>query len=113
MTARESLERKIQKAATSQLQDQDLDESPAIVLAERGWHPGVIGIVAGRLAEKFHRPTVLIALDEIGNRPGMGSARTACGIDLFQALTACRAVPAVLRWAPRRGRVEDQRDPGG
>src|SRR5581483_8531728 len=38
-------------------------EAPAYVLAGEGWHPGVIGIVASRIAERHHRPTVLIALD--------------------------------------------------
>jgi single-stranded-DNA-specific exonuclease len=40
---------------------------PALVLAGRGWHSGVIGIVAGRLAEHYHRPTILISLDELGD----------------------------------------------
>ena len=51
--------------------------------------PGVIGIVAGRLAEKYHRPVVIIALDQVGSKPGTGSARTAGGLDLHKALTAC------------------------
>lgn len=87
--SRESLERKILTAANKQVRDQSLAEGPAIVLAERDWHPGVIGIVAGRLAEKYHRPTILIAQDETGNRPATGSARSACGVDLYAALQHC------------------------
>jgi single-stranded-DNA-specific exonuclease len=49
----------------------------------------VIGIVAGRLAEKFHRPVVLIAWDQMGVRPGIGSARSIPGFDLNAALQAC------------------------
>jgi single-stranded-DNA-specific exonuclease len=88
--SRESLERSIYLAANKQIQEQcDLDADAAIVLAGRGWHPGVIGIVAGRLAEKHHRPVVLIALDEVGVKPGIGSARSIPGIDLHAALSSC------------------------
>ncbi len=83
---RQTLERSIQLAATKQAKEQfDLDSEPALVLAERGWHPGVIGIVAGRLADKFHRPVVLVAWDPLGIKPGIGSAQRAglqspCGL---------------------------------
>jgi single-stranded-DNA-specific exonuclease len=49
----------------------------------------VIGIVAGRLAEKHHRPVVMIALDSIGAKPGIGSGRSVPGFDLHEALAAC------------------------
>jgi single-stranded-DNA-specific exonuclease len=58
----------------------------AYVLAAERWHPGVIGIVASRLAERHRRPVVLIALD--GER-GRGSGRSIEGFDLFEGLTAC------------------------
>jgi single-stranded-DNA-specific exonuclease len=60
-----------------------------LVLAHHQWHPGVIGIVAGRLAEKYHRPVVLVAADPLGVRPGIGSARSISGFDLHAAFTAC------------------------
>ena len=59
------------------------------MLADRGWHPGVIGIVAGRLAERFHRPVVMISWDKAGMRPGIGSARSVPGFDLHAALAEC------------------------
>ena len=65
------------------------DNDAAMVLAGRGWHPGVIGIVAGRLAEKHHRPVVLIAQDELGVKPGIGSVRSMPGFHVHEALTAC------------------------
>jgi single-stranded-DNA-specific exonuclease len=49
----------------------------------------VIGIIAGRLAEHYHRPTVLISLDELGAKPGMGSGRSVAGFNLHAALVAC------------------------
>jgi single-stranded-DNA-specific exonuclease len=65
-----------------------LGESPAYVLAGEGWHAGVIGIVASRLAERHHRPVVMIALE--GER-GRGSARSIEGFDLLGGLRACAA----------------------
>jgi single-stranded-DNA-specific exonuclease len=65
----------------------DLDERRAFVLASEGWHAGVIGIVASRLAETHHRPVVLIAME--GDR-GRGSGRGGCeAFDLLAGLTAC------------------------
>jgi len=60
-------------------------ERPAYVLAGDDWHPGVIGIVASRVAERHHRPAVLIALDGDG---GTGSGRSIPGFDLLAGLTA-------------------------
>src|SRR3546814_672990 len=53
-----------------------------------GWHPSVIGIVAGRLKEKLHRPAIVIALDEDGG--GKGSGRSISGVDLGAAILAAK-----------------------
>jgi single-stranded-DNA-specific exonuclease len=58
----------------------------SIVLWSEQWHPGVIGIVASRLVERFRRPTILIALRD---GMGRGSGRSVSGLDLNQALGAC------------------------
>ncbi|HVU90030.1 MAG TPA: single-stranded-DNA-specific exonuclease RecJ [Pirellulales bacterium] len=88
--SRQSLERSILLAAGAQAQAQfDAGQDAALVLAERGWHPGVIGIVAGRLVDRHHRPVVMVAFDEMGQKPGTGSARSIPGFDICQALTAC------------------------
>ncbi|HEX3875278.1 MAG TPA: single-stranded-DNA-specific exonuclease RecJ [Solirubrobacteraceae bacterium] len=63
-------------------------ELPAYVLAGEGWHPGVIGIVAARIAERHHRPTVMIALDSDGG-PATGSCRSIPAFDLLGGLRAC------------------------
>ena len=60
---------------------------PVVVAAGRGWHPGVIGIVAGRLKELYHRPTCVIALD---GDTGKGSGRSMPGFDLGAAVLAAR-----------------------
>jgi single-stranded-DNA-specific exonuclease len=87
---RQTLERSVYRAAHKLAHEGcDPRRVPALVLAERGWHPGVIGIVAGRLAERYHRPVVLVSLDELGAKPGTGSGRSVPGFDLHLALAAC------------------------
>ena len=64
--------------------------SAAIVVGSRGWHPGVVGIVASRLMRHFHRPTIVIGFDEDGI--GKGSGRSIPGFSLVRALEACNGV---------------------
>ncbi len=65
----------------------DLSREKALVLSGEEWHQGVIGIVAARIRDLFHRPTVIIAME---NGVGKGSARSMAGFDLHEALTQCR-----------------------
>jgi single-stranded-DNA-specific exonuclease len=64
----------------------DVENDKAIILASEGWHQGVIGIVASRLVEKFHLPTIMIAID---GGEGKGSARSIPGFHLCDALKEC------------------------
>jgi single-stranded-DNA-specific exonuclease len=64
----------------------DLAQAYGLVLAREGWHPGVIGIVASRLVERFGRPTILVALE---GEEGRGSGRSIPGFDLHAALVHC------------------------
>ena len=66
-----------------------------VVAAGPGWHPGVIGIVAGRLKEKLARPVIVIAIDEHG--VGKGSGRSIAGVDLGAAVLAAKEAGIV--WA--------------
>ncbi len=87
---RKTLERSIYLAAKKQAREQfDPEADAALVLAARGWHAGVIGIVAGRLAEKFHRPVVLLSQDELAAKPAVGSGRSVPGFNLCAAFSAC------------------------
>jgi len=87
---RQTLERSVHRAANKLAHELgDPRDAPALVLAGRGWHAGVIGIVAGRLAETYHRPVVLISLDDLGCKPGTGSGRSVPGFNLHEALAAC------------------------
>ena len=69
----------------AEAQVREAGERSAYVLAGEGWHPGVIGIVASRLAERHHRPAVLVALD---GEAGTGSGRSIPGFDLLAGLDA-------------------------
>ena len=64
----------------------DLVNDKAIILAEKDWHPGVIGIVASRIIEKYYRPTIMITIED---GIGKGSARSIPGFDIHQALKEC------------------------
>lgn len=68
-------------------QQVDPERDRAVVLSSDAWHPGVIGIVASRIAEKVHLPTVLIAMD---GAQGKGSGRSIPGFDLYAALSRCQ-----------------------
>jgi single-stranded-DNA-specific exonuclease len=64
----------------------DLTKHHGLVLDQEGWHPGVIGIVASRVVEKYYRPTIMISFeDEVGK----GSARSISGFDIYLALKQC------------------------
>ena len=70
------------------------------MLAAEGWHPGVIGIVASRIAERHHRPAILIALD---GEEGSGSGRSIPAFDLLGGLHAgARHLPATAATRPPR-----------
>ncbi|MCF2515304.1 single-stranded-DNA-specific exonuclease RecJ [Sphingomonas sp. G124] len=63
-------------------------EAPLIMVSGRGWHPGVIGIVASRLKERFGRPAIVVAEEEDGT--GKGSGRSISGVDLGAAVLAAK-----------------------
>jgi single-stranded-DNA-specific exonuclease len=86
---RRATEREVANAAEAALRElpEELREASGIVVAGKGWHPGVIGIVASRLVEKHHRPVVVISIDEQGR--GRGSGRSIPGFDLLAGLEAC------------------------
>jgi single-stranded-DNA-specific exonuclease len=84
---RQEIERLIVDEALELIEAQgDPSQRSAIVLGRQGWHAGVIGIVAARLAERYHRPAVVITL---GDDVAQGSARSIPGFDLYEALKDC------------------------
>jgi single-stranded-DNA-specific exonuclease len=84
--ARQEIERRILVEAIEDAAAGVAAGARGLVLARDGWHAGVVGIVASRIVEKFHRPAVLVALEELS---GKGSGRSIEGFHLYDALAAC------------------------
>jgi single-stranded-DNA-specific exonuclease len=81
----------VQEAAEAQLAAQH--NRAVLLLAGRGWHPGVIGIVAGRIKEKTGKPAIVIALDADEAGHGKGSGRSIAG-SIWARRSSPRAKPA-------------------
>lgn len=85
---RQKMQERTLESARQMIQDDPvLADSSALVLFSPEWHPGVIGVVASRLAEEYSRPVVLIAVDR---GKGKGSARSVPGLHLYEAIDRCR-----------------------
>jgi single-stranded-DNA-specific exonuclease len=81
---RKALDRAILAEAEAILTEPSLAAMPVIVLGSESWHPGVVGIAAGRLASKYGKPTIIV-----GNQ-GRGSVRGPAGFRLYSALARCK-----------------------
>jgi single-stranded-DNA-specific exonuclease len=89
-TERRAIEAEVMDEARAQLQGQSSDRS-ILVATGRGWHAGVIGIVAGRMKDTFGKPVILIAIDESGSKAvGKGSGRSVPGVNLGAAISDAR-----------------------
>lgn len=106
---RQSLERETLRQVR-ELLEREYQNDPAIVIAQKGWHPGVIGIVAARLLSEYGKPTVVIAIPEEGG-VATGSCRSVPDLAIHEALRACgdlleshggHAAAAGLKIAPER-----------
>jgi single-stranded-DNA-specific exonuclease len=85
---RRELEATVLEGATRMIEESvDLSARRSIVLWSSGWHPGVIGIVASRIAKQYNRPTILLSVADSACR---GSGRSIPGFDLHAALVLCR-----------------------
>ena len=87
-TQRQKVQKEITAQAVAQVSamGMDKDDWHGIVLSEDNWHGGVVGIVASKVVDKYHRPTAVISL---ANGQGQGSCRSVRGFDICQALRAC------------------------
>ena len=82
---RQDIEKKIFEEVLTKIENGEKDK-PCIVLAEKNWHHGVIGIVSSKVTEMYYKPSILICLE---NGEGKGSGRSIQGFDLHEALTKC------------------------
>jgi single-stranded-DNA-specific exonuclease len=85
---RQSVEKEVFLAVEEQIaRDYNPMRDAAIVVGARGWHPGVLGIVASRISRKYHRPSIVIGVE--ANAIGKGSGRSIEGFNLVEALNHC------------------------
>ncbi|MBN2211137.1 MAG: single-stranded-DNA-specific exonuclease RecJ, partial [Sedimentisphaerales bacterium] len=86
---RQKVEKQITEEALTQIKTLGMDGEDwrGIVAAGEKWHGGVVGIVANRIVDRYHRPAVVIAA---GDEPAMGSCRSVAGVDMCAALEMCR-----------------------
>jgi single-stranded-DNA-specific exonuclease len=84
---RQGVQQQVTERAISELELTGQEATAVVVVAGDGWHRGVIGLAASKIAEKLHRPAVVISLDEDGT--GHGSARSMEGFHMLDALTSC------------------------
>jgi single-stranded-DNA-specific exonuclease len=90
-STRDTLQRSVQLSASKQAKSEfDPEGDAALVLAGVGWHQGVIGVVAGRLSDKYAKPVFVLSLDATGKSEAVGSGRVGgTEIDLYAALSEC------------------------
>ncbi len=113
--ARQELEAAVLRDAIEQVESRPDDGLPLVMAAGEGWHPGVVGIIAGRLKERYHRPACVVALE---GGEGRGSGRSIPGLDLGAAVIAARQAGILVKggghsmaagFTVARERVEDLR----
>lgn len=86
---RQAAQKRILEEAQTLLAERDLDGVKVLVIASPGWNAGVVGIVAGKLAEAYHRPAIVIGVSDDETR-GKGSARSIPGFDMFRGIQICK-----------------------
>lgn len=84
---RQDIGQTMQEEAFAKVTDEYIAENKVILLCGQDWHPGVIGIVASRLVDRYNRPTVLLGINDGMAR---GSARSVKGINIYEILNHCR-----------------------
>ncbi|MBB15900.1 single-stranded-DNA-specific exonuclease RecJ [Candidatus Poribacteria bacterium] len=83
---RREIQAKIEREAISQIEQKDLSQVSGLVVAKRGWHRGITGIVASNIKDRYHRPVFFIAIED---GEGHASGRGIDGINLAESLDAC------------------------
>ena len=84
---RQEIERGVLEDAIKQVETEHLDDYPCIVVYDASWHPGVVGIIAGKLSREYHKPVIVFG--EVDEGFTKGSGRSVQGIDLVECLGQC------------------------
>lgn len=84
---RQEIERGVLDDAVKQVEADNLNKYPCIVVSDPKWHPGVVGIIAGKLSREYHKPVIVFG--EIDGGFTKGSGRSIAGIDLVECLAEC------------------------
>ena len=84
---RQDIERGVLEDAMKQVEENSYDSDPCVVVFDPRWHPGVVGIIAGKLSREFHRPVIVFGEEDGGFVKGSG--RSIHGIDLVECLVPC------------------------
>lgn len=115
-TERREIQGRVVDEAVARIEADPELVGPAIVIAGEGWAPGVVGIVASKLVEKYGRPAFVIGVDPATGL-GRGSARTTAGVDLYKTLSAAKGSldrygghAAAAGFTVQRGAVEQLRE---
>ncbi len=86
--SRKEVEREVVEAAVAVIErEMNQPDQPCLLVAADGWHPGVIGIAAGRLRERYRKPVIVVGIDRAAN-VGKGSGRSQPGVNLGRAVQA-------------------------
>jgi single-stranded-DNA-specific exonuclease len=85
---RQQAQKRVTAEAVLKVVTDGLATHPVLVVSGQNWNAGVVGIVAGKLVEQFHRPTIVISVSDDGTW-GKGSARSIHALDIFEAISSC------------------------
>lgn len=86
--ARKDIDKQMTIEANAIVEKINIDDKRSLVVYNKEWHKGVVGIVASRLTELYYRPTVVLALDDNGMLTG--SARSVAGFDIYSGIESCK-----------------------
>ncbi|MFI3291543.1 MAG: single-stranded-DNA-specific exonuclease RecJ [Opitutales bacterium] len=86
---RQDIERGVFEEAMKQIDDKDISKNACIVVSDKNWHPGVVGIIAGKLSREYNRPVIVFGeISEDGYAKGSG--RSIAGINFVECMDSCK-----------------------
>lgn len=112
---RQDIERGVLEDAMKQIEENRLNDYPCIVVSNQRWHPGVVGIIAGKLSREYHRPVIVFGEEDDGFVKGSG--RSVHGVDLVDCLASCVSIlgswgghPMAVGVSVKSGHIDEFRE---